>query len=245
MLEERRGHPASQWPEREYRQQRRGDVQRCGDPEHQPPAAGGVGQETGERHQQRRRALGGVEEAGVGGGVFRTEGVGAGCWKQAVDFAPGEKHEAGQQHKHARRMAEPAQRQNGEASSAKAMNMVGSRPMLSETQPKNGRVNPFSARSSESAKVRAGRVTPMRLTGTSATPKSLAIGPSWAVAIRPPAAIMTNIAHISQNAGVFAICSGEYWRRAAPAAMAAAASRRRPPAAPQRGPAKSTMTSAR
>ena len=93
------------------------------------------------------------------------------------------------------------------------MNMVGSRPILSETQPKNGRVTPFSKRSIESAKMSAGRVMPNEAHRVSATPKSLAIGPSWAVAIRPPAAIITNIAYISQNAGVFAICGGEYWRR--------------------------------
>ena len=37
--------------------------------------------------------------------------------------------------------------------------------MLSDTQPKNGRVTPFRMRSIESAKVSAGKVMPTRLTG--------------------------------------------------------------------------------
>ena len=60
--------------------------------------------------------------------------------------------------------------------------------------------------------VAAGRtiemVRPSRLTGTSATLKSLAIGASCAVAIRPPAAIITNIRYITQNTGVVTICPG-------------------------------------
>jgi len=63
-------------------------------------------------------------------------------------------------------------------SMAKARNMVFSRPMWSDTQPKNGRVSPFSTRSILAAKVKAGSVMPSRLTGTSAILKSLAMGPS-------------------------------------------------------------------
>src|SRR5437870_1787290 len=62
------------------------------------------------------------------------------------------------------------------ASSANAMSMVFSRPMLSETQPKNGRVRPFRMRSIASANVRAGSVMPTKLTGISAILKSFAIG---------------------------------------------------------------------
>ncbi len=78
-------------------------------------------------------------------------------------------------------------------SSVKAMSIVISRPMWSETQPKNGRVNPFSTRSIVNANVSAGSVNPMMLTGTSAILKSLAIGASCATAIKPPAATSTNI----------------------------------------------------
>ena len=77
------------------------------------------------------------------------------------------------------------------------MNIVFSRPRWSDTQPKNGRVSPFRMRSIDSAKVNAGRVIPISETGTSAILKSFAIGPSWAVAIRPPAAIMTNMAYMT------------------------------------------------
>ena len=83
------------------------------------------------------------------------------------------------------------------ASMPKAMNMVFSRPILSDTQPKNGRVRPFNTRSIESAKVSAGKVRPRMLTGTSATLKSLAIGASCAVAIRPPAQTSTNMMYIT------------------------------------------------
>ncbi len=82
------------------------------------------------------------------------------------------------------------------ASSAKAMSMVNSRPILSETQPKNGRVMPLRIRSMNRANVSAGSVIP-RLTGISAILKSLAIGASWAVAIKPPAPTSTNMTYIT------------------------------------------------
>jgi hypothetical protein len=96
--------------------------------------------------------------------------------------------------------------------------------MWSDTQPKNGRQSPLSTRSSASANVSAGNVIPMRLTGTSATWKSFAIGASCAVAINPPAAISTNIRYITQNTGVRAISKGVAWARAAPGAIVAAMS---------------------
>ncbi len=83
--------------------------------------------------------------------------------------------------------------------------MVFSRPMMSESQPKKGRVNPLNRRSSESAKISAGSVSPAIVTGMSATPKSWAIDASCAVAIRPPVAISTNMRYSSQNTGVRAI----------------------------------------
>ena len=92
------------------------------------------------------------------------------------------------------------------------MNIVFSRPIWSDTQPKNGRVRPFSTRSIDSAKVSAGRVMPSRLTGTSATLKSLAIGASCAVAIRPPAPTSTNIRYITQKIGVLQHLDGRVVR---------------------------------
>ncbi len=92
------------------------------------------------------------------------------------------------------------------ASSAKAMNIVFSRPILSDTQPKNGRVTPLRIRSIDSAKVRAGKVMPIRLTGTTSILKSFAIGASCAVAIRPPAPTSTNITYMTQKIGDCRTC---------------------------------------
>jgi hypothetical protein len=50
-------------------------------------------------------------------------------------------------------------------SAKKAMNIVFSRPILSDTQPKNGRQSPLSTRSMVSAKVSAGSVKPTSDTG--------------------------------------------------------------------------------
>ena len=64
--------------------------------------------------------------------------------------------------------------------------MADSRPMRSETQPNTGRVKPPVIRSSISADASAVSVTPPIVrNGTSATPKSAAIGASWAVINRP------------------------------------------------------------
>ena len=45
------------------------------------------------------------------------------------------------------------------------MNMVFSRPIKSETQPKKGRVNPLRTRSIVNANVNAGSVMPINVTG--------------------------------------------------------------------------------
>ena len=80
--------------------------------------------------------------------------------------------------------------------------------MWSETQPKNGRVTPLRTRSNDRAKGRAAIVRPNRDTGTLATLKSTAIGPSCAVAISPPMASIVIITYKTQNAGVFSTSSG-------------------------------------
>src|SRR5258708_27462551 len=66
-----------------------------------------------------------------------------------------------------------------------AMNIVCSRPILSDTQPKNGRPNPSKMRSSEIANVNAAIWKPRRLTGVLAILKSLAIGAICAAVIKP------------------------------------------------------------
>ena len=78
------------------------------------------------------------------------------------------------------------------------MPIVISRPRWSETQPKKGRARPFITLSTTSATLRA--VAPNRM-ATLATPKSLAISASCAVAIRPVAASSTNMKYISQKMG--------------------------------------------
>ena len=84
-------------------------------------------------------------------------------------------------------------------SSMKAMNIVFSRPIWSETQPKNGRVRPLRTRSIDSANCNAGSVKPRIATGTTSILKSLAIGASCAVAIRPPVPTITNMRYMMKK----------------------------------------------
>ncbi len=93
-------------------------------------------------------------------------------------------------------------------SSAKAISIVRSRPMLSDTHPKKGRVSPLRTRSIASANESAGSVIPIRLTGTSMILKSLAIGASCAVAMRPPAATSTNMTYMTQKTGLLNTSTG-------------------------------------
>ena len=71
-------------------------------------------------------------------------------------------------------------------SSEKASAMVFSRPIWSETQPKNGRVRPLVNRDSVSDSGSAA----MPRTSMLATPKSLANGPTLETTIRPEVDIM-------------------------------------------------------
>src|SRR5262249_36879102 len=84
--------------------------------------------------------------------------------------------------------------------------MVFSRPIWSETQPQKGRQRPLITRSAASAKGRARTVQPRMLTGTLSTLKSLAIGASCAVAIKPPVATMVIMKYMSQKCRVANIC---------------------------------------
>src|SRR5258707_2902815 len=93
-------------------------------------------------------------------------------------------------------------------SSMKAMNIVFSRPIWSETQPKKGRVIPLSTRSIDSANCSAGSVNPRIDTGTVSILKSLAMGASCAVAISPPVPTMTNMAYMTQNGTVASTSAG-------------------------------------
>src|SRR5208282_2297818 len=88
----------------------------------------------------------------------------------------------------------------------KAIAMVGSRPMRSETQPKNGRATPFITLSKISATV---SVEAPRNSTVFETPLSLATTAICAVAMSPLAEISTNIRYSSQNVGVLSISMGE------------------------------------
>src|SRR4051812_12074243 len=88
------------------------------------------------------------------------------------------------------------------------MNMVCSRPIVSETQPKKGRPNPSKMRSSEIAKVSAAIWKPASVTGVLAMLKSCAIGPICAAVIRPPEATMTKTRYITQKTGLRSTCGG-------------------------------------
>ena len=83
----------------------------------------------------------------------------------------------------------------------KAMNMVFSRPILSEIQPKNGRVRPLRIRSMVAANVTVVIVIPIRETETLSSFQSTAIGFRLAVTIKPPAPTITNMKYISQKIG--------------------------------------------
>src|SRR6185437_4190074 len=68
-----------------------------------------------------------------------------------------------------------------------------------------GRQKPFTSRSAESANVSAGIVIHRNRTGIFATPKEMAMGPSWATAMSPPVATRVIMKYISQKWGVEAI----------------------------------------
>ncbi len=84
--------------------------------------------------------------------------------------------------------------------------MVCSRPIVSETQPKNGRPKPSKMRSSEIANVSAAIWKPASVTGVLAILKSCAMGPICAAVISPPEATMTKTAYITQKIGLRSTC---------------------------------------
>ena len=90
------------------------------------------------------------------------------------------------------------------ASRAKAMNIVGSRPMRSEIYPNSGRVRPFVKRSRVSANGNAARPN----TTVFVMPKSAANVAICDVTIRPEVAIIVIIRNINQKTGVFSTCEG-------------------------------------
>ena len=75
----------------------------------------------------------------------------------------------------------------------KASAMVYSRPIWSDSQPKNGRPTPSKMRLSDSANTSAGIAKPNSSTGTFSILRSLAIGAIEAAIVSPPAATSTNM----------------------------------------------------
>ena len=78
----------------QYRRQRDNDIGGCAHPEHGVPVTF-CRDIRRQRYQQRGRALGGIEQAGVGGGVFRAIGVGTGGGEERIDLTPGKVDRAG------------------------------------------------------------------------------------------------------------------------------------------------------
>src|SRR5271165_24395 len=73
--------------------------------------------------------------------------------------------------------------------------MVYSRPIWSDSQPKNGRPTPSNIRFSDNANTNAGKTKPNNSTGILSILRSLAMGAMDAAMVRPPAAINTNITY--------------------------------------------------
>src|ERR1700688_2181554 len=87
------------------------------------------------------------------------------------------------------------------ASSPKAMNMGFSRPIRSDTQPKNGRVNPLVTRSS----VKASGNAPIPKMVALARQKSLEKDAICEMTMSPDVDIIVIIKNMSQKTGVFNI----------------------------------------
>ena len=107
--------PGTHGLQHEQREEGRGEGHAGGEVEHDLPVAG-IGLDRQEdREQQRRGPLRRVEQARIGGRVLVPERVGAGRREQRVDLAPGEEHEAGQQHEGHRDVGEHAECEDAEA----------------------------------------------------------------------------------------------------------------------------------
>ncbi len=74
--------------------------------------------------------------------------------------------------------------------------------------PHIGRMKPFTVRSSDAANVAAGSAIQRNVIGNFATPNSMAIGTSAAVAMSPPVATRTIIRYRTQKFGEAAMSCG-------------------------------------
>jgi hypothetical protein len=71
-------------------------------------------QDVGQGHQQCSRALGGIEQSGVGGGIGWPKGIATGCRKEAIDFSPGKEHQAGEKYEKHRILPEAVEREDAD-----------------------------------------------------------------------------------------------------------------------------------
>src|ERR1700693_6348403 len=91
----------------------------------------------------------------------------------------------------------------------KASAMVFSRPMWSDTKPKNGRVRPLVMRSKVKAAGMAAMVAPRMVTvAVGPIPNALATLVNCVMTIRPPVDIIDIMTNISQNTGDRSISRG-------------------------------------
>src|SRR5204863_6830464 len=95
--------------------QRRQDIEGGGRDEYPVPVSFRGDHHVGEWHEQRGRAVGSVYEAGGGRRVRGAEGVRDGSREESVDLAPGEEHQAAQQHERHRVVAEIGERDDAHA----------------------------------------------------------------------------------------------------------------------------------
>src|SRR5271154_5183815 len=94
------------------------------------------------------------------------------------------------------------------AAMADVRNIIYSRPIQSDRNPKSGRPSPFMKLLIESETIIAGPTAPRIATGVLAIPNALAIWESWAATIRPVDAIKTKAAYIAQKTGLQRVLSG-------------------------------------
>jgi hypothetical protein len=88
------------------------NVHRGGAIQHRQPVAGGIAQHAAERYQQSGSALGGIEQAVIGGGEAAAEGIAAGGGEQGINLAPSKEHHAGEHHERHRVIGQRDQRKN-------------------------------------------------------------------------------------------------------------------------------------
>jgi len=149
------------------------------------------------------RPLRHVQEAVIGGGELRPE-VSVKVEGNSEKISPSRRTRRRQHDEDQRVVANTTMMRTAAASIRKARAIVFSRPIWSDSQPKNGRVKPLVMRSTVKANGNAARPN----TRTFATPKSREKAANCEMIINPPVDIIVIIANSSQNTGARSICRG-------------------------------------